>query len=91
MPSRLGHDSEAALGMAGIETFLVEVQALLSKSGLCEDDVDAVLRRDDTAERLDELEDALSGLRRSLLRAREALSSQPCPQPIARLAAVAHG
>ena len=84
----LGDDvREAALGVAGIEAFLVEVQGLLSKAGLCEGDVDVILAHDDTSDRLDELEDALGGLRRSLLRAREALAATPrAAQPIARVA-----
>ncbi len=65
---------EAALGVARIESFLVEVQTLLGTSGLSADDVEAVLARDNTADHLDQLEDALSGLRRSLRQAHAELA-----------------
>lgn len=87
----LGDDvREAALGVARIESFLVDVQQLLGKSGLHKSDLEALLARDNTADQLDELEDALSGVRRSLLRTREELvrsvPAQPVLRPLARLA-----
>ena len=89
----LGDDvREAALCLAGIESFLVDVQSLLATDGLRQRDLAELLHRDDTATRLDELEDALAGLRRSLHRTCTELPPEPSAQPAQALGRLrAHG
>ena len=71
---------EAALAVGGIESFLVRVEGLLAKSGLCPDDFAELDPYVDVHQRIEYLGDSLDSLYRSLHRLREAITKTPASE-----------